>query len=236
MRVLMNGLDDVDRQGDLSDETLTDEKLAALYAVPTTPWLRVNMVSTVDGSATGGTGLTGSINNPADKRVFHLLRRLADAIVVGAGTARAEGYRPADRPIVLVSRRGDVPETLRGAEPGRVLMATVAQAEHLDDARAALGEENVLLLGSHRVDLAELRTRLADRGWTHLLSEGGPHLLRDLVDQGVADELDATFVPRLVAGLHPRITDGPPLDVPLDLRLLLEADGTLLGRWLVARG
>ena len=215
---------------------LTDEDLAALYAVPATPWLRVNMVSTVDGSATGGSGLTGSINNPADKRVFHLLRRLADAIVVGAGTARAEGYRPADRPIVLVSRRADVPETLRGAEPGRVLMATVAHAEHLDAARAALGEENVLVLGSHRVDLAELRSRLVARGWTQLLSEGGPHLLRDLVDQGVADELDATFVPRLVAGLHPRIADGPPLDVPLDLRLLLEEDGTLLGRWLIGTG
>ena len=86
------------------------------------------------------------------------------------------------------------------------------------------------------MDLAELRTRLVARGWPHLLSEGGPHLLRDLVDQGVADELDATFVPRLVAGLHPRITDGPPLDVPLDLRLLLEEDGTLLGRWLVGKG
>ena len=231
MRLLMGGPDGLDRPADL-----TDEDLAALYAVPATPWLRINMVSTVDGSATGGSGLTGSINNPADKRVFHLLRRLADAIVVGAGTARAEGYRPADRPIVLVSRRADVPETLRGAEPGRVLMATVSQAERLDAARAALGEENVLVLGSHRVDLAELRTRLVARGWTQLLSEGGPHLLRDLVDQGVADELDATFVPRLVAGLHPRIADGPPLDVPLDLRVLLEEDGTLLGRWPLRKG
>ncbi len=219
--------------GPTHDGEVSDEDLAALYAAPSTPWLRVNMVSTVDGSATGDSGRSGSINNAADKRVFDTLRRWADVIVVGAGTARAEGYGPAGRPIVLVSRHAEVPERLRGAAPGRVLMATCSQADHLDEAREVLGEEQVLVLGSHRVDLAELRTLLVDRGWTHILSEGGPHLLRDLVAQGVADELTCTLVPRLVAGTHPRITDGPPLDVPLALHGLLEEDGTLLGRWLV---
>jgi riboflavin biosynthesis pyrimidine reductase len=238
MRVLMNGLDELDqrselgrREGELGE--VGDEELARLYAPPSLPWLRVNMVSTIDGSATGSSGRSGSINNEADGRVFHLLRAMADAIVVGAGTARAEGYRPTDRPIVLVSRSGGVPELLRGAEPGAVLMASVSTAEHLADARELLGPDHVLVLGSHRVSLLELREHLLARGWTNLLSEGGPHLLRDLVDQGVADELTATIVPRLIAGQHPRITAGPPVDVPLSLRLLLEDDGTLLARWFV---
>ena len=89
------------------------------------------------------------------------------------------------------------------------------------------------MLGSHRVDLARLKDELVLRGFRHLLSEGGPHLLRDLLDQGVADELDATLVPRIVSGSHPRITDGPPVDVPLRLTTLVEQDGTLLARWLV---
>ena len=142
-----------------------DARLEELYAVPATPWVRVNMVSTVDGSATGEGGLTGSINNEADHRVFDLLRRQADVIVVGAGTARAEGYTALDLPLVLVSRRGEVPPRLRGAEPGRVLMATCEHAEHLAEARARLGEEHVLVLGSHRVDLPLLRQVLVDRGW-----------------------------------------------------------------------
>ena len=214
-------------------DDVTDADLASLYAAPSTPWVRANMISTTDGAATGDDGRSGSINNPVDKRVFDTLRGLADAVVVGAGTAAAEGYGPADRPIVLVSRTGRVPERLRGAEPGRVLLATCGAAPGLDRARDALGAEHCLVLGGHRVDLTQLRTRLAERGWSHLLCEGGPHLLRDLLDQGVLDELDATVVPRLVGGPHPRITDGPPVDVPLRLGLLLEEGSTLLARWFV---
>ncbi len=58
-------------------------------------------------------------------------------------------------------------------------------------------------------------------------------MLRDLLDQGVLDELDATVVPRLVGGDHPRITDGSPVDVPMRLALLLEQQDTLLARWFV---
>ena len=214
---------------------VTDERLEELYAATATPWVRVNMVTTVDGSATGEGGLTGAINNEPDHRVFDLLRRLADVVVVGAGTARAEGYTPLDLPLVLVSRRGEVPPRLRGAEPGRVLMATCEQAEHLDETRSLLGPSNVLVLGSHRVDLPALREALVERGWTRILSEGGPHLLRDLVAEGVADEICCTTVPQLVAGEHPRITDGSPVDVPLELHTLLEQGGTLLARWFVRR-
>jgi riboflavin biosynthesis pyrimidine reductase len=208
-----------------------DGDLRQVYAVPQTPWLRVNMVSTIDGAATGESGLTSSINNEPDQRVFHLLRELADCVVVGAGTARAESYPPLDVPTVVVSRSGSVPTTMRGAEQGQVLLATVAVAAGLDAARDMLGADHVLVLGSHRVDLAALKQALVDRGFEDILCEGGPRLLRDLLDQGVADELDCTFVPRMVAGEQPRITDGPPVDVHLRLHALVEDEGTLLGRW-----
>ena len=205
--------------------------LREVYAAPETPWLRVNMVSTVDGAATGESGLTASINNEPDQRVFRLLRELADCVVVGAGTARTEGYPPLDVPTVVVSRSGSVPEKMRGADPGRVLLATVSVAAGLEAAQNLLGSDNVMVLGSHRVDLAALKQSLVDRGFGDILCEGGPHLLRDLLDQGVADEVDCTFVPRMVAGVQSRITDGPPVDVPLRLHSLVEEDGTLLGRW-----
>jgi riboflavin biosynthesis pyrimidine reductase len=186
----------------------TDD-LAELYAVPAGgSWLRVNMVSTVDGAATGDSGTSGSINNAADKRVFDHLRSVADVIVVGAGTARTERYGPADRPIVVVSRGLEVPEGLRGAPPGSVLVEQ-------------LGEPQTFRRG------------LVERGWTSILCEGGPSLLRDLLAAGVVDELCTTIVPRLVGGAGPRIVAGPPVDVPLRLHTLVEIDGTLLARWLV---
>src|SRR5262245_3775653 len=171
----------------LSD--LSDAELDGLYAAPSLPWLRVNMISTLDGAATGPDGRSGGINNAADKRVFDTLRRLCDAVVVGAGTARDEGYRQAEKPLVLVSRRGRVPDRLRDAAPGSVLMATCSHADFLDETRSLLGDDNVLVLGQYHVDLPGLKRALADRGLTHVLSEGGPHLLRDLLAEGVADEL-----------------------------------------------
>ena len=211
------------------------DDLAELYAVPRTPWLRVNFVSTVDGAATGEDGRSGSINNAVDKQVFDLLRSQSDAVLVGAGTARTEGYAGLELPLVLVSRSGEVPEALRTARAGSVLMATYAASPGLAWAREVLGEDAVVVAGQNRVDLARLKTDLADRGFGRVVCEGGPHLLRDLLDEGVVDELDTTVVPRAIGGHHSRITDGAPVDVPLVLHTLIEEQGTLLARWMVER-
>lgn len=211
------------------------DDLAELYAVPRTPWLRVNFVSTVDGAATGEDGRSGSINNAVDKQVFDLLRSQSDAVLVGAGTARIEGYARLELPLVLVSRSGEVPAALRLARPGSVLMATYAASPGLARAREVLGEDAVVVAGQHRVDLARLKADLADRGFGRVVCEGGPHLLRDLLDEGVVDELDTTVVPRAIGGHHSRITDGAPVDVPLALHTLIEEEGTLLARWMVER-
>lgn len=211
---------------------LDDDQLRAAYAVPRLPWMRVNMVQTVDGAATGPNGRTGSINNAADKRVFHLLRSTADALVVGAGTARAEGYGVADVPTVLVSRRGEVPERLRSAPTGMVLLVTSATAPALAETREVLGDPQVIVLGEDSVELGSLRDVLQERGFSSLLCEGGPQLLADVLAAGLVDELCVTVVPGLVGGDHPRITTGPDVERPLELGVLLEEDGTLLGRWL----
>ena len=62
------------------------------------------MVSTIDGSVTDAEGLSGGISSEADRRVFRVLRSLADAIVVGARTAEVERYRRAAVPVVLLTR------------------------------------------------------------------------------------------------------------------------------------
>lgn len=182
----------------------------ASWAWPDRPWLRVNMVSSLDGAATGADGLSGSINNEADREIFHQLRAGADAIVVGAGTARAEGYRGTDKPLVVIGHT--LPDALVDV-PG-VRLESGGGADRLRELVASLHAE----------------------GLTRLLCEGGPTLLGHLLRAGLVDELCLTFTPGLVAGGGRRIVDGELIDVPLELTALVEVDSTLISRWRVGRG
>ena len=228
--------------------TVLDESaLEQLYAVPADrTWLRVNFVSSLDGAVTGADGRSGSINTPADHRVFALLRRLADVVVVGAGTVRAEGY-PALRDedprapvLAVVSNRGVLPETVAAmtSPRGSAILVTRsgADAKALDDARRVLGEENVVLAGDDEVDLVQARKALADRGLRQMLSEGGPGLFGSMLAAGVVDEVDLTWAPTIVGGDHDRIVTAGDLDVALRPMTLVEEDGTLIGRWEVVPG
>ncbi|MGH1525937.1 dihydrofolate reductase family protein [Leifsonia sp. L25] len=76
------------------EEGIGDTRIAELYSDGAgNPWLRVNFVSSIDGAATRQ-GLSGGLSDDADHRVFDILRRLCDVVLVGAGTVRAEGYGP----------------------------------------------------------------------------------------------------------------------------------------------
>ena len=211
---------------------LDDDALRAAYAPPRLPWLRLNFVATVDGAAEGGDGTSGSINNAADNRVFHLLRELADVVVVGAGTVRAEGYRPNAKPLVVVTRSGELPPTLLEGDTSRLHLATGALR------RGWSGRGRCSATGcSCSARRRPTRSRSGRPSRTpasdSILCEGGPHLAADLLAAGLVDELCSTVVPTLVGGSHARIAEGAPVDVPLDLHSLLEADGTLLARWFV---
>jgi riboflavin biosynthesis pyrimidine reductase len=205
----------------------------------------VNFVSTLDGAATGPDGRSGSINTDADFVVFQLLRRLADVVVIGAGTARNEGYPPlrdedeSAPALAVVSNSGRLPRRLLSADagPGSVLLVTrgAAPASHVDEAREALGDDHVIVAGDDEVDLVEMRRVLHERGLRQVLSEGGPHLLNSMLAAGVVDELDLTWAPSLVGGDHLRITAGPALDVALEPLVLVEQDGSVIGRWAVRR-
>jgi riboflavin biosynthesis pyrimidine reductase len=229
-------IDNVSRNPVVTDpsDLPSDDRLRSLYGPPRLPWLRVNMISTLDGAATGAGGKSGDINNSADKRVFDTLRALADVIVVGAGTARIEEYGVASAPIAVVSRRAEIPAGLREAPTGKVILVTCARADGLPTSREMLGEDQVIVVGDDAVDLRRMRAELVDRGFQNLHSEGGPHLLADLLASGVVDELCVSVVPHLVSGPYPRIAVGPGVNIDLDLLLLLEGNGTLLGRWAVS--
>ena len=245
MRLLLDSRDSNAFGIDVDD--LDDDALTALYAYGSGRRLRANFVSTLDGSAVGSDGVSGSINTPPDNRVFAVQRRLCDVVLVGAGTARAEGYtrieptgrRPTPPPLVVVSASATPPPSLLGPRGGRgrgVLVTCAAAGDGpVAAARSALGDDDVWVVGEESVDLHAVLARLASEGMPHVLAEGGPTLFATLLAAGLVDELALTLVPQVVGGLGTRVTHGDLVDVALVPAVLLEEEGTLLGLWRVPR-
>ncbi|MET0448893.1 MAG: dihydrofolate reductase family protein [Aeromicrobium sp.] len=209
---------------------LTDADIERLYAYPTTerPWVRTNFVATIDGAAYAEDGRSGSLGGEIDTRVFHVLRSLADVVVVGAGTARTEGYGPADRPIAVVSRSLDIPEQL--VVPGQVVITTAdAPPAELERLR---GTVDVIAVGQGHVDWTAVLDEFANRGWRHVMCEGGPSLHGELIGLDLVDEVCLTIAPVLAAGEAPRIAHDPRAEGrPMTLGHAVDVDGVLLTRW-----
>ena len=221
---------------------LDDAALAAHYAWPDTPraapYVRVNFVASLDGAVTVD-GRSGGLGNAADKSVFHLLRELAEVVLVGAGTVRTEKYNGVQRntrgrdtppPVAVVTGTADLDPASRlftdTVVPPLILTLESAPA----DRRAALadagGEVVVLPRLTPDVLLAELGRRRLDR----VLCEGGPSLLGALQAADAVDELCLTVAPLLVGGESGRIAHGPAGVPPRRMALVgaVAADDALL--------
>ena len=235
--------------------SLSDDDVAELYGYPVErTWVRANFVSTLDGAVQGGDDRAGSISDDADRRVFAMLRSLCDVVVVGAGTARAERYAPvrehevdgdlrrrlgltAVPSVAVVSRTVDVSEELlRGGEARTLVFTTAtAPAARVEEAKA---HAEVVEAGDETIDPARLVDELTARGLRRILLEGGPQLMRSFVAADRCDELCLTLSALLVGGDRHRLLRGGAIEQPeaLQLRHLLEEDGTLFCRYTKARG
>lgn len=235
-----------------------DVDLATFYSYPHPlhrPWVRVNFVSSVDG-AVEINGLTACLGSPPDKRVFDVLRELADVVLVGAGTARAERYGG-----VVLSAEAQDRRAKRGQAPIPPL-AVVSSSAHLDpagplfvdtvvpplilttsnapqDRREQLirSGADVAVVGSGMAEVGQVLHQLESRNLLRVLCEGGPHLLGTLVAAEAVDELCLTVAPCLVGPGAGRIIAGPWLPEPatLELRSMLAENDVLMLRYKTVR-
>ncbi|MFC8915239.1 pyrimidine reductase family protein [Streptomyces sp. WAC05374] len=232
------------------------DELADAYAYPRrpsgTPWLRANMVSSLDGAAQHE-GRSQPISSDTDMRVFGTLRGLADVVIVGAETVRLEGYRPARAREAFAERRAaagqgpapaiavvsaslnldfSAPLFTAPLVPTLLLTGAAAPPDRVREAERA-GAEVIVAGDGPGVDPGRALAALAGRGLTRQLTEGGPRLLGQFVAAGVLDELCLTVSPLLTAGDAQRISGGPVIAVPerYALASLLEEEGFLFTRY-----
>src|SRR5690349_18314566 len=203
---------------------LDDDALIRCYATDARgrQCVRLNFVASIDGAATHA-GLSGGLSAKADKRVFDILRRLCDVVLVGAGTLRAEGYGAmrldqasvqwrranglADQPVfAIVSGRLnlDAASTVFTEAPVRAIVVTVEASPHAR--KEALSRvADVMVCGEAKLDAKVMLVELAKRGLRQVLCEGGPTLFGTLLAADCVDELCLTVGPLIAAGDAPRI-------------------------------
>lgn len=214
------------------------------------PYVALNMVASLDGKATLDWRTKG-LSSDEDRELFHHLRTQADAVMVGAGTVRAERYgklvksdelrekrvgedMDPEPPAVVVSATLDLaPDLPLFAEPGqRVIVVT--GAEHEIEGTAA--EVEYVRTGDDlQLALAKLRS---DHGLRSILCEGGPTLNSHLFAAGLVDELWLSVSQKTVAGPAAlTIVAGRELVEPVDMEpvsIALGADD-MFTRWRVRR-
>lgn len=235
------------------EETLSSLALAQRAPVQR-PYAIANMVATADGRATLK-GTSGPIGNEADRRLFHELRTLPDAIMVGSGTLRVERYGRFVRDPEARARReraGLAPDPL-GCVVTRSLRLPVADIPLFGDPDSTIvvftsadGElppcpAKVLLERIPEAELtltAVLERLRSEHGVRLLLCEGGPTILGALLTEGLLDELFLSVAPKLAGGGRgPSTVEGPGLADPLglDLAWALESEGHLFLRYVTKR-
>ena len=216
----------------IAEETAKLDLLSLAHAER--PYTVTNFVLTLDGRATIE-GRSGPIGSDADTELLVALRTKVDAVMIGAGTMRAERYgrvAGGEPLMVLVSGRLDLPwdAPLFTDGSGRVLIATASDGE---PPKTATPVE--ILRHSHGVDLAELMRHLRrEHDVRALLCEGGPNIHAQLIQADLVDELFVTHAPKLAGGAGPGLVEGlPESERALELVSLLheETSGELFGRY-----
>lgn len=239
---------------DLSDDDLLAAYTEGADGTADGAWLRVNFVSSLDGSATAA-GKSGSLGGDDDLRVFDLLRRVADVVLVAAGTVRDEGYGPmvlhdadvawrrahgtADHPVfAIVTGSLDLDPASRvfTEAPVRPVVLTSAAADPARR-RALEAVADVVTCGEDTVDPERVRAALVERGLGRIHCEGGPSFLGALVAADLVDELCLSIDPSLEGGDGGRIVHGSSPELRrMRLVHVLHGDGdVLLTRYVRAR-
>jgi riboflavin biosynthesis pyrimidine reductase len=216
------------------------------YAVPDVDWLRCNLIASVDGSAAGADGTSETLSNPADRAILGAIRSLADVVLVGAETIRAEGYLlPRRSRLAVLTRSGDLtgarvgpvdgPERGTAAGAPRPELVVLGPASAEARARATAPDADIVFHatpGAGAASPTDVVAILRGAGMRSIVCEGGPSLVAQLLDAGLVDELCLSTSPQLAGTGLPVLGAPPPRRLALG-HLLVDDAGGVYARWRV---
>ena len=222
------------------------------------PWILLNMVNSVDGFISFE-GRAGGLSGPADKNIYQIIRGLADIILVGAGTVRAENYKAPKTP---ESNLAELRES-RGQEK-RPRIAVLSGELNLDPDMGLFADRHpedkppliytkseslkknasqfkssaeIVDFSEEELNVSRVVEDLLNKDAKIVVCEGGPNLNAHLLAAGVIDEFCLSVSPRAVGGEDPAVLLNQPVDSPTELsldRILLEEE-FLFCRYLTIR-
>jgi diaminohydroxyphosphoribosylaminopyrimidine deaminase / 5-amino-6-(5-phosphoribosylamino)uracil reductase len=179
------------------------------YITAGRPFVTLKAAVTLDGRIATRTGDSRWVTGEAARAEVHRLRDAVDAVLVGAGTARADdpllttrlpGGAGRDPVRVVLDTRLRLPRGLRLFHPSSPAPTLVATAS----ARARRLGPSVELLRCAarrgRLDLPDLLGKLGERGITHLLVEGGAAVHSAFLAAGLVDRLVLFVAPKILGG------------------------------------
>jgi len=220
-----------------ADDITVDEAYGTpLGARSSAPWVGMCMVASIDGSiAVGGTSV--GLSSPTDIAVLARLRRLADVIVVGAGTIRDEGYgapQKRGQRIGIVTRSGGLDYDSDVFSSGSGFLIT----NHTGAPDAPAGVD-ILRTGNDEIDLRTAVARLSDfcDRTDYVQVEGGASLNGAMFDADLIDEINVTTSPATFGGPGPRLATGAPPHAHRFgvAQLMIDDEGFVYTRWLRRR-
>ena len=212
------------------------QRLLELYRPPRAEWLRVNLIGSVTGAAVGVDGTSESLSNPVDRRILGVIRELADVVVIGAQSLRAEGYQhPRRSRLAIVTMSGELGgHRIESGDPAPIVLCP-PQAVATVGARLPGAEVVEVEPLEGALPPADIVAALRARGLASIVCEGGPSLAAQLLDASLVDELCLSTAPIIGGAVLPLSGDAATAARSVSLSQLLVDDSTgLYARWSVS--
>ncbi len=219
-------------------DPFSDTGLATLldaYEPPVRDWLRLNLVTSVSGSAAGADGTSETLTNRTDRRILGVIRGQSDIVLVGAQSVRAEGYRiPKTTTLGIVTGGGDLSgHRIEGADAARLVILCPERARV--HAMASLPGAQIVSVPDvdGRMSAFDLLQAVRSLGNRAIVCEGGPSLAAQFAAAGLVDEVCLTTAPQVTGTTLPSLGTVSFTPFPVTLqRLLVDETSALYSRWL----